>query len=256
MAMTASIKRRCERQKRKSVSSFFRQRNARRRPDAPQQVSLISTGGIGVGKLRRREAQARNLPASERDAEIHRLQRGRVAAPASAIGLLERESLLDPEPVRDTEAVPACERWVGLAGLQIPAGAGTARCDRATDRKRREHDHLDLSCHQRALLGHLAVDLEYAARPIIRRRRVGPDLRAIDRRCHRLDVVDRCLRVALVKRTAAGNGEAKSDRGGETSKPRQLRSVLTTSGNSTIPGKKWRAKSTCGKCVIFSSLDL
>jgi hypothetical protein len=49
-AMTASIKRRCEWQKRKSVPSFFRQRNARRLPDAPQQTCLISTGGIRVEK--------------------------------------------------------------------------------------------------------------------------------------------------------------------------------------------------------------
>src|SRR5438105_5096805 len=105
------------------------------------------------------------LSPSKRDAEIDRLQRGRVAAPVSAVGLLKREGFFDPEPMRDAETVPACRRWVRLAGLQIPASAGAARCDRAADRKRRKHDHLDLGRYQRALLGHLAVDLKYAADP-------------------------------------------------------------------------------------------
>jgi hypothetical protein len=56
------------------------------------------------------------LSASERDAKIHRLQRGRIAGPASAIGLLEREGLLDPEPVRNAETIPTSRRWIGLAG--------------------------------------------------------------------------------------------------------------------------------------------
>src|SRR6266700_494682 len=151
--------------KKKFVSSFFAKRNARRMRDAVQQASQISAGEIRVGEKADRGDRRANLAASERDAEIDRLQCGRVAAPVSAVGLLERESLFDPEPMRDTEAVPASGGWVRLAGLQIPARASTTRCDRAADRKRRKHDHLDLGCYQRALLGHLAVDLKHAADP-------------------------------------------------------------------------------------------
>jgi hypothetical protein len=204
---------------------IFSPKETRRHAGCIAASQLNSDRRNTCGKIKAARVGSKLL-APERDAQVHRRQRGRIAAPACAAGLLKRKGLFDREPMRDTEAVAACGGWVRLAGPQIPAGAGTARCDRAAERKGRKHDHLDLGRYQRALVGHLGVDLKYAARPIIRRRRVGPDLRAIDRRCHRLDVVDRCLRVALVKRTAAGNGEAKSDRSGETSKPRQLRSVL------------------------------
>ena len=58
----------------------------------------------------------------------------------------------------DTESCHGCRRRrTGLAGLEVPASAGATRCDRAAGRKRRQHDHLDVGRHQRALVGHLAV---------------------------------------------------------------------------------------------------
>jgi hypothetical protein len=46
------------------------------------------------------------------------------------------------------KALSACRRRFCLARFHIPAHASAARCDRTTERKRREHDHFNLGRHQ------------------------------------------------------------------------------------------------------------
>ena len=62
----------------------------------------------------------------QRDAEVYRLQRCRIAAPAAAIGLLECERLLDPQFVRHRQAILAFQRSCCLARFHIPAGSRAA----------------------------------------------------------------------------------------------------------------------------------
>src|SRR5215475_13903532 len=66
------------------------------------------------------------MAAAERDAKIHRRQRGGAAAPAALIGLLKGESLLDPDPVRDRKAVTTARRGSRPTGFHVPARAGAA----------------------------------------------------------------------------------------------------------------------------------
>ena len=83
------------------------------------------------------------------------------ASRASAFWKANDFSIL--HPVRDRQTVPASRRRIWLARFRIPARSRAAGCDRAAYRKRRQHDHFDLGRHQRALLGHLVVDLKDAA---------------------------------------------------------------------------------------------
>src|ERR1700726_678054 len=160
---TASIRGRRKCKKRRFVSSSFRQTKyvaSSRCGAASRAMQIQSTTRYDQAHKRQR-----NSTRAKRDAETHRLQRGGAAAPASAIGLLECEGLLDSDPVRDRKTVPARRRRLCLAGFQIPAGAGAAGCDRAAGREGGEQDNFDLGGHQRALLGDLAVDLDHPDGP-------------------------------------------------------------------------------------------
>jgi hypothetical protein len=53
---------------------------------------------------------------AQSNAEVHRLQGGRIAAPAAAVGFLERERLLDPQSARAGYARPT---WIATTASTI-----------------------------------------------------------------------------------------------------------------------------------------
>src|SRR6266536_2388200 len=104
------------------------------------------------------------LRPAQRDPELVRLQRGGIAAPA-AVDFLERERLLDSEPMRDGQVLPGCRRRPGLPGLWIPARPAAGRGDRAARLEGRQNLHFDLGRNHGLLIRYFGIDLDDAADP-------------------------------------------------------------------------------------------
>jgi hypothetical protein len=158
----ASIKRRREQKKIKFVSSFFAERNAVRISDALQHRRTTQIVSVSDGM---NESPSLVLRPAHRNPDVYRLERGRITAPATAIGFLKRERLLNPQFVRYRETISASRRRFRSLRFQIPARARAARCDRTADRKWRENYHFDLGYHEGVLLGDLAVNLNNTIQP-------------------------------------------------------------------------------------------